>query len=359
MFIMTRISTVFLTIALASFALVAQPPARVSLVEQFSSVTCLPCTPAATYLEDILDDAVNTDKHVYVKYPMGWPAPGDPYYSPSSAGRQIFYAVVWLPQTILDAQVYNTDDVVQADLDAKYAIPAGAEISATFGTGGQYVSVDINVEAFIDIPDTVRLYTAIFEKGSWYDNTITGIEYHHILKKMLPNPNGAKFSPILTGETRDYTFLYEFKGDYVKPDDASDVIDTLIEHTVEEFDDLGVAVWLQHPVTKEVYQATYATFTGSFDELKENESESTMILYPNPAQTEVKVILSNGVALTAPDYITVTDASGRQVYEYRPVNQEKMAGTLTVELNRLKSGIYLVHLHHGESVLTQRLCVTQ
>ncbi|MGB1184732.1 MAG: T9SS type A sorting domain-containing protein, partial [Schleiferiaceae bacterium] len=67
---------------------------------------------------------------------------------------------------------------------------------------------------------------------------------------------------------------------------AGDAINLATEHTVEDFDNLGVILWIQDAVTKEVLQSTDASYTiGQF----ENELAASLNIYPNPATDRIFV----------------------------------------------------------------------
>jgi hypothetical protein len=59
-----------------------------------------------------------------------------------------------------------------------------------------------------------------------------------------------------------------------------------MQHTVEDFENLGVIAWIQDLSTKEIFQSVDATFTiGQF----ENELASAINIYPNPATDFISV----------------------------------------------------------------------
>ena len=73
---------------------------------------------------------------------------------------------------------------------------------------------------------------------------------------MLPDANGYAINPLQSGVTQTYDFSYTFQGNYSLPADANAPINHMIEHSVEDFDNLGVAIWIQDEVTKEILQST-------------------------------------------------------------------------------------------------------
>ena len=70
---------------------------------------------------------------------------------------------------------------------------------------------------------------------------------------------------VLAGDVISDTYVYTFQGEY-DPDtglprggeNPKHYVDHRRAHTVEEFDDLEVVVWVQDQVTKEVYQSEWS-----------------------------------------------------------------------------------------------------
>ena len=77
----------------------------------------------------------------------------------------------------------------------------------------------------------------------------------------------------------------------------------------------------------------------------------SVTMTPNPATDDVKVTFTNGQA--EPVTIKVMDMSGVNVYGENLGVQQK--GTVTVPLNKLASGIYMVELTSGNRKVVQRL----
>ena len=100
------------------------------------------------------------------------------------------------------------------------------------------------------------------------------------MKKMVPNSNGYAIQALQSGVQETYNFSYNFQGQYTLPPDANSPINHMTSHSVEDFDNLGVAVWIQDDVTKEVLQSTTASIVA---DIKENKPTSKLMLFPNPS----------------------------------------------------------------------------
>ena len=122
---------------------------------------------------------------------------------------------------------------------------------------------------------------AVFEYETTQNVGTNGeTEFLHVMKKMLPNFNGSSISPLQAGVSQTVSQSYDFNGSYRLPDDAQDPINHSIEHSIEEFTDLGVAVWIQNSLSKQILQSTTASLVVGLE--NENDELLSAKIYPNP-----------------------------------------------------------------------------
>ena len=211
---------------------------KIPMIEHFSSSTCGPCINVNYAMSQLT--AANPGKYAYTKYPCYWPAPGDPYYTDDAQSRIDFYTVGAAPQTFLDGVDQGYSAVSQAALDAQYNTPAFANIRGAFTVEGNVINITADFMSYFEM-ENVSAYISINEEtttGNVGNNGET--EFHHILMKMLEDGNGNTIT-INAGE-------------YVRLEYSFDMSST----HVEEMNDLEVALWLQNPVTHEIYNSRYA-----------------------------------------------------------------------------------------------------
>ncbi len=236
-----------LIVQLSAFASFAQN--RVTLIETFTSSTCPPCNPANVHLEDLLAGAANDGKQVSLKYQMSWPGDGDPYYTDEGGVRRNLYGISGVPATRVDGTIqYSTGSITQANLDNAYAVAPKALITTTYtiDVPSQTIDVSVDVEALVNTDAGLRLHVAVFEYLTVSNVESNGeTEFEHVMKKMLPDAQGSFMPALAVGEHFYYDETYTFNGNYRLPNNANDLIDHAIEHSVEEFTDLGVAAWVQ------------------------------------------------------------------------------------------------------------------
>jgi hypothetical protein len=243
-----------------------EPIPRQVLHEMFTGSTCGPCLEADANLIEIHD--ANPDRYVLLSYQIG----SDPYVSREGIDRRMYYlppeestySIPWLhadgvnglhPNLANDEEGY-----LQSDFDDFAAVETYLGIEVSHSVSDQTVSWDITLSPgqAIDSEDLL-LQVAIIE-GVTYDNIGTNgqTEFHHVMKKMSPDDEGSALAPLVAGEPVELGGSYTFEGDYAEGTGISNMVAHDSEHTVEEFEDLSVVVWVQDDATREVHQAAWS-----------------------------------------------------------------------------------------------------
>ena len=322
------------------------------------TATGFPQSERNANLESILADTQNDDRFVSLKYQMSWPGTGDPYFTDEGDTRRGFYSVSSIPHTRIDAGFGdNTNSLTQADLNAAYTVAPGANITAYYqvNESTQTVDVQVDMEALEDLPGGVRLYVAIFEYTTENNVKTNGeTQFFHVMKKMIGGAAGNSISSMNSGETYHFEGSHTFAGSYVLPPDATDPIDHSVEHSVEEFSDLGVAVWLQRITSKEVYQATYAMMgTSGIDE--ETSDLHSATLYPNPANETTAIAFHT----TTPQNVTIDiyNTFGQIVHTEALSAVQPGRTAIDVNTENFGEGIYLVCIRSDEGEIQKKLSI--
>ena len=185
-------------------------------------------------------------------------------------------------------------------LDKDYIVHGIKRRSSSFNTeriDHIYIDPHISNSNFVlhygDLTDSSNLvvHIAVFEyltTGNVGTNGET--EFQHVMKKMLPNSNGNSISALQAGVAQTVSQSYDFNGSYRLPNDAQSPINHAIEHSVEGFDDLGVAVWVQDVTTKEILQSTTATLVVGIENT--NNQLLSAKIYPNPVKDNATIALN-------------------------------------------------------------------
>lgn len=342
-----------LTLPMALFA-----QNRASMVETFTSSTCPPCNPGNVQLESILNNGQNDDNAVSLKYQLDWPGNGDPYFTDEGGDRRSVYSVSGVPTTVLDGQTsMNPNNMSQSDLSTVQAAAPKANITGVYqiDEATQTVSVDIDVEVLVNTAPGVRLYMGIFEYQTFNNVESNGeTEFEHVMKKMINGSGGVVMPPMMAGDVYNYTGSYTFEGNYRLPNNANDAIDHSIEHSVEEFSDLGIALWVQTLLNREVYQAAYAV--PGVVGLEENVNAiSTAQLYPNPSTDFTTVAFQTVEAQNV--RIELINTQGQILSAETLENTPAGRTTHDLATSELPNGMYTVRISSEKGLISKRLVV--
>lgn len=348
----------YLLLGLLALPMALQAQNRVSVVETFTSSTCPPCNPGNQQLESILSNGQNDNNTVSIKYQVDWPGSGDPYFTQESGDRADGYGVSGVPSTYLDGQTsLNPNNLVQGDLDAVHAVAPKANISGIYqiDEATQTVSISVDVEMLQNTPPGVRLYMGIFEYETFNNVESNGeTQFEHVMKKMVNGVGGVVMSPMMAGDVYNWTGSYTFEGNYRLPANANDPIDHSIEHSVEEFSDLGVAIWVQTLLDRSVYQAAYAV--PGVVGLEENVNAiASAELYPNPSNTKTTVAIQS---IETQDVTVELINTQGQILSVDTL-KDVPAGRTTHNLNTadLANGMYTVRISSENGLVSKRLVV--
>jgi thiol-disulfide isomerase/thioredoxin len=359
-------SVVFISAGLTSFAQLPVP--RVPVYEVFSSSTCPPCRPANEHMTPIFKDY--DGELAIVKYQMSWPGSGDPYYTTEGNSRRSAYGVSSVPAlfrnsnevspTNLSASMINNDleDMVYMDIQLRYLID----------TIGQSVRVRARIEAMADYTDGGhRVMIPIVENLTTANKKSNGEkEFHNVFKKMLPGSNGELIvGEIDEGDVIEYDTTYTFQGGYRLPPNSLDPIDNSTEHSVEEFDDLHVVMFVQSLIDKDIYQGavgereyTEANMDRDWGServfplsVREFNQGKGFAVYPNPSNDVVNVRATNDAVIHS---IDVVDVHGRVIHHAESIDEN----TSTLDVLGWAEGIYTIRMASAEGIFQKRLVVS-
>ncbi len=339
-------------------SVVQQVIQRLPLHEAFTSSTCVPCVAGNSNLKSIFN--ANPNKWVCLKYQMSWPGSGDPYFTAEGQTRRTYYGINSVPALVVDAAPFIlSSNYTSAMLNTAYGVPSFVTLTADFAQpgDGKTVNINVNIDPAADIPSSsLRLHVAIFEYKTFDNIKSNGeTEFVYVMKKMVPNASGTPISSLTGGVQVPNTFSYVFKGDYRLPADATSPINHTTEHSVEEFSDLGVVVWLQDNATKEVFQAAYATKTAGVGEV--NNGNGIVALFPNPATRNAWMKYQ----ITNPSDVSfiVYDMNGRVVLTHDEGLQSAGVYDIAIPAAELDSGLYMVKLLVGNKSYNHKMLISR
>ncbi|MEQ8359053.1 MAG: T9SS type A sorting domain-containing protein [Cytophagales bacterium] len=226
--------------------------------EVFTSSTCGPCNPGNINTDNVWNASSRTP--VIIKYQMSWPGSGDPYYTAEGNARRNYYSVNSVPNMQIDGGWNgNSNSYSNAILESYSDVPAFLEVESNFTVTGKTVDINLAIKPLKDLKGNNKLHCAIIEKTTFNNIKSNGeTVFHDVMKKMVPNENGTYVGNIYTGQPLTYELSYTFQGNYRLPSNATNPINHSTEHSVEEFTDLGVIIWVQNVGSKDVFHASYS-----------------------------------------------------------------------------------------------------
>ena len=330
---------------------------RCVLLEVFTSSSNAPCSAGNSNLGAVL--AQNDDvggKYTLIKYQMNFPGRGDPYYTEEGGVRKDFYDLFWIPMVYVDNVLNHLfmEFTHQALLDAQ-AIPAFCEIEAEYSIDGKTIAASAKIIPTVNFPDNIHLFMAIVEKVTHWNIVGSGEQvFFQVMKKFMPDENGIPLGNLTAFLPIEIDQTYTFKGEYRRPinADPDNIINHDIEHSVEDFNNLEVVVWLQNLETKEVLQSATAKLSN-IPTLIKDPVISNVKLFPNPTTGELRI--ESGEFLDKPSGkaerkikdIAIFDIFGRNVGSSRNDNKSSK-----IDISHLDSGIYFVNLIFDNDVVS-------
>ena len=321
------------------------------MLESFTSSTCGPCVAGNQNTSAVLA-AYSDDQYSMLKYQMSWPGSGDPYYTLEGGDRRTYYNVNAVPDFVLDGNVWqgNSSSLTGSQIDAVIANPAFVSLSSYHVMDGQKIDFTVSINPLGDFAGPLTLYSAIFEYMTYNNIGSNGeTQFSKVMKKMVPGSMGFSLGSLTDGQTVVENFSHTFQGSYTLPPDANNPIDHTIQHSVEDFSNLGVVTWIQDDATKEILQSTVSTLSATnVEEL----NTTKLMLFPNPAEntatvafeglegSEIKIDLYNLLG----ELVFTGNHTSASSFDY-----------YNIDVTTLNNGIYNLVLTVGESMTTKKL----
>ena len=207
---------------------------RVPMIEHFSSSTCGPCVAVNQQMHNLMQN--NEGKYTYTKFPTA----GDPYHNFEALHRVQEYGVTGVPNIFLDGMSKGSNYLTQEMLEERYNTTAYADIRGAFTIDGDNIYIIADFLSYVQL-DNVLAFVTVNEKTTIKNTGSNGeTEFHHIMMKMLKSKSGNEIT-LNAGEYQRLEFNHNMS-----------------LTNMEELNDLEVALWLQNPITQEIYNSNFA-----------------------------------------------------------------------------------------------------
>ena len=246
----------------------------------------------------------------------------------------------------------NSNALSAQVMDDVLAIPAFVELSSYFSVDNQTVDINVDINPLGDFNNSLTLYIAIFEYMTYNNVGSNGeTQFGYVMKKMVPGSSGFLLSPLQNGVPVNENFSYTFQGNYVLPPDANSPIDHFSSHSIEDFGNIGVVLWIQDDASKEIIQSAEASLssTGTNNHGVENAS---LMVFPNPAQEIATLKIDDQNARSG--LIEITNALGELIYTK---SVDVIERSVTIDLSTLSNGIYNISYKNNAITLYKKLQV--
>lgn len=311
---------------------------RKTLIEGFSSASCIPCRGFnINRLTPILNDfGANLDSGqvTAIKYQMDFPIAGaDPSYNTECQDRFDFYGISGIPAPVLDGTVTTSSLLAlinYAPIEAQLDEPSYISLDVDYTIIDTLLEVSVNVHPHIDIQsDQLKLFIAVTEDHYEYTGGTNGeSEFHHVMRKMLPDSKGIILGTLLKDSIKSYSENYTFTIGNV----------TLNSFNIwEDMNNLSVIAFVQDTITHEIYQSGVGKEPQS-TYIFIPKRNSNLIGYPNPTGNLITLDINgyNGIV-----NVEVYDLQGRLL---------QTTNSTTINLKGYTKGIYVFRVAYGDIV---------
>jgi len=310
---------------------------KIGVHEYFSSSNDANCPGAMDSIRKVF--LAHPGEYSLISYQMNT----DLYATTDGQARATFYGVDSLPDMFvsglnrMDPRYYN--EKYFNDFQA----PSYISIVPKLERVGNTVTATAAILPFPDWtnpPNGLKIRIAIVEKSTTGNVGSNGeTKFYSVFRKFIPSISGinqASFMPgLYVNINRSYTFQ------------AGDV---------EDIDNLGMVIFIQNDVTKEIYQSAFAQINTGIDD-PQGQQQGFVNIYPNPAQNVVQ--LSYLVTNPAEVSWQIFDLTGRVVYNQENGLTSYGVKTDLLSTESLNNGIYFIRLTIGNETYAHKLVISK
>ncbi len=318
---------------------------RIVLLEHFNNATTTTGLAGMNAANTFISAPKTVEEVIKIQYHIGIPEKDQIFRdNPVDPGaRSSYYGISQIPESFLDGVGRPTDQTFAPWADATFSaqtlrpVPVRIDALNSFppnNPGTNQMRVEVEFTPVSDLPPNTILHIALVEKGIDSDFIPGGNlgTYSFILKKMLPNAAGTKFTETLpAGVTQTVSFTW-----------TPDV-------RFYDSDSLALVAFLQDESTREVLQSRAnlnPTYIPNLEDVTTGTDylrEENISLYPNPATSFTRVQFDQ--TLKKNHNVVVYDTFGKQVW-----TGVMRSGTnsLDIETGHLSPGVYVITIDNQQ-----------
>lgn len=314
---------------------------RKVLVEVFTNSHCGLCPTAHNVIDNYLAGP-NGDRISYIYYHMVYPYSDDPLYWESREGsdaRDAYYnPIAATPRGFFDGIIQGSSSGWSATLDNLVTIesPLKIVLSGTRSATQFNLNAQLTRTGNISHGDLVLHFVVV--EDLYYNGRNSVSDHKHVMRKMLPNPNGLPFS--------------------INLNETLNIPQTITLDQLWDADSLNIVVFVQSTGSKTVYQSKTISYQDLLvtsvneEEIKPNEFKLEHN-YPNPFNPSTKIKFN--IPQAGYTTLRVYNILGNEVTAL--LDDDLAAGNYVVDFNpgNLSSGTYFYTLVSGEFRETKKM----
>lgn len=350
----------------STFTLASATSNRWGLIEEFTSSTCPPCRAFNNIYDPLCTSyGVNTSasRVSTVKYQMNWPSPGtDRSYNNDGSIRRTYYGVSGIPDRFvngLPATAPSTTTALTAELDASKANPSFIDMSVnyTVDTVGRKIGVVLKVTPRFTKTGNYKVHVAVMDK--YYENTTnttTQLQYHHVMRRMLPSASGRTVTSWTDGVEQTFvdTALTYTAGNWTAgvssyPTQGSNMF------WANPYTNSEVVAWVQDESNGTIMQSIWSLPAGLMSTVSTMATVDNIKLYPNPT-TEV-ANLQFSLQEAGNVSVRLMEYTGKVVSEVVNGNMNAGVQNVTINTKNVAPGNYVVLISTEKGSTVERLTV--
>jgi hypothetical protein len=341
---MKRAATLYSIVLAATVALLIFPARahaqfpRTTLIEEFTSATCKPCTTATPIINTIV--RTKAPHAVSIRYHLNFPAPGDPWYAANTAhnlARRDYYGATSLPYGRLDGATtlsVTQQGEVQDKVDERLGIEAPVKMEVTQTRDGDQFNVKVVVtagDAGLDgnyklqvVAVESHVHSDAFQQEPFNKES----DFYDIMRTMIPGADGTDIS-LAANQKKSFTFSYALGNGW-------------------QGDEMHTVAFVQNDVSKQIVQAGFSSAaSGAVPEAPSTSAADYLdASYPNPTSNATTI----AYALAAPQHVTIDlyTLAGERVMSFDEGMKSSGSHELPVDLSGIPAGVYTYTISAGK-----------
>lgn len=319
---------------------------RTVLIEEFTSVTCKPCTTATAVLNQLIRD--KGDNVVTVRNEVNFAPSPNPYSSVESESRKTdFYQTETLPHGRVDGQIVavTNQSEVYARVEDRLMEESPIRIELTQTREGAVMNVQVKVTAGPNGLQGNYVLHVVALEHEIYDPSILDIPGNNhettifdVMRKMV---NGLAGEPI----TLDFDETKTIPAPY------------MIENGWNG-EQIYTVAFVQNTDTKEVVQATFSPRPGSLGSVDRDPLPAGFSIGSAlPTPSSVNAVLPISIGRGGDVVIALYRMDGALVRRQDLGTLEAGDHTPTLDLNGLANGVYSCIVTAGDVRMTKKIVI--